>query len=177
MNLNDKLFFKINSLVGRNRWADAFARAGAEWVILAMVGWYITISFILNFGNRQAVWLPIVLVLIVGFVGWIISFIIGKILKKVRPRLRFPEIKILFLPLYNWKSFPSDHAFGSFLLFFFALIFNFPTAWSLLILALWVSWGRVYSGLHDPIDILGGLSLAGLLSLISYYILHFYHFL
>lgn len=177
MNWNEKAFLRLNILVGKNRWLDAFGLAGAEWVFFAMVGWYVAISFIISFGNIRTMWLPIASLGLAGLVGWILNVLIGMVVKQVRPRLRYPEIKILFWPFSNWKSFPSDHAMFSFLIFFFALIFNLPTAWSLLILALWVCFGRVYAGMHYPLDILGGAGLAALLSIISYFVLHYFIFI
>ncbi len=173
MNLNYRLFLKINTQIGQNRWLDAFGRAGAEWVIFGMGGWYVTISLILNFGNKLAMYLPIVIFLICASFGLVLSNVIGFFVQEVRPRLRFPEIKILFWPTSSWKSFPSDHTFVAFLIFFLAVVFNFPTAWSLLPLAIWVAWGRVFAGVHFPLDVVGGFTLAGLVSVISYFILHF----
>ncbi len=176
MNWNQRLFFKINSLVGKNRWADAFGRAGAEWVLIAMLGWYGSISFILNFGNKKLMWLPIITLSVCVILGWILSNIIGRFVQEVRPRMSFPEIKILFWPLSNWKSFPSDHTMVSLLIFLMALIFNLPTAWGLLPLVLWVAWGRVYSGVHYPADILGGATLAAVVSFFAYLVLHLNNF-
>jgi len=173
--MNRRLFLKINTNVGQNRWLDAFGRAGAEWVMLGMVGWYVAISLILNFGNKFVMYLPIVTFLVCASVGLLISNLVGYFVQEVRPRLRFPEIKVLFRPMSSWKSFPSDHTFGAFLIFFLALIFNFPTAWGLLPLAIWIGWGRVFAGVHFPLDIVGGFTLACLVSVISYFILHFVH--
>ena len=173
MNLNYRLFLKLNSKVGKNYWLDAFGRAGAEWVIFGMGGWYVAISLILNFGNKFAMYLPIFTFLVCAGIGLIISNIIGFFVQEVRPRLRFPEIKILFWPASNWKSFPSDHAFDAFLIFFLALIFGFPTAWSLLPLAILVGWGRVFSGVHFPLDVVAGMVLSGLIASVSYFVLHF----
>ncbi|MCX6780453.1 MAG: hypothetical protein NT034_04755 [Candidatus Magasanikbacteria bacterium] len=61
MNWNKKLFLSINEQVGENRWLDAFGRAGAEWVIVGMGGWYLAISFILHYGNTRLMWLPVFL--------------------------------------------------------------------------------------------------------------------
>ncbi len=173
MNWNEKAFLRINALVGKNRWLDVFGRAGAEWVIVAMVGWYTAISFVLYFGNVVAMWIPIVSLGVFGIISWVISGLIGLIVREVRPRLKFPEIKILFWPLYNTKSFPSDHTMFAFLIFFFALIFGFPTAWSLLLLAIWVAWGRIYAGLHYPLDIVGGIVLAFIMASIASFLLLF----
>ncbi|MFA6548090.1 MAG: phosphatase PAP2 family protein [Candidatus Magasanikbacteria bacterium] len=175
MNLNYELFLKINAKTGQNRWLDAFARAGAEWVVLGMAGWYVAISLILNFGKEFAMYLPIMTFFVCGCVGLLVSNATGFFVQEVRPRLRFPEIRILFSPMSSWKSFPSDHTFGAFLIFFLALIFNFPTAWGLLPLAVWVGWGRIFSGVHFPLDVVGGVFLAGLMSIVSYFVLSFIH--
>ncbi|MCX6780452.1 MAG: phosphatase PAP2 family protein [Candidatus Magasanikbacteria bacterium] len=53
------------------------------------------------------------------------------------------------------------------MIFLMALIFGFPTAWGLLPLVLWVCWGRVYSGVHYPGDILGGATLAAFVSVLT----------
>lgn len=167
MNWNQKLFLRINALVGKNRWLDAFGRAGAEWVVVGMGGWYTAVSFIWHYGNPRLMWLPIFALAGAEIFALVISNILGFIFQEVRPRLRFPEIKILFLPASPWKSFPSDHTTAVFLMFFLALAFGFPTAWSLLPLALWVAWGRVYSGVHYPGDILGGITLAAFVSVFT----------
>lgn len=177
MNWNEKLFLRINASVGKNRWLDAFGRAGAEWVIVAIGGWYVTVSFIWHYGKERLMWLPIFALAIAEIFGLIVSNIIGFIFGEVRPRLRFPEIKILFLPSSPWKSFPSDHTMTVFLMFFLALAFSLPTAWSLLPLALWVGWGRVYSGVHYPGDILGGITLAAFVSVLACAVLLHFHLL
>jgi undecaprenyl-diphosphatase len=172
--MNKSLFLKLNAKAGKNRWLDAFGRAGAEWAVFGMVGWYITISLILNFGNKTAMYLPIITFLICSGVGLIVSNVIGFYVQEPRPRLCFPEIKILFWPASSWKSFPSDHTLGAFLIFFLAIVFNFPTAWGLLPLAIWVGWGRIYAGVHFPLDIVGGLGLAGFVSILCYFLLKFF---
>ena len=176
MNSNYKLFLRINSKVGQNRWLDAFGRAGAELVIFGMGGWYVAISLILNFGNKFAMFLPILTLLVCVGIGLVLSNVVGFFVQEVRPRLRFPEIKILFWPLSSWKSFPSDHAFVAFLIFFLALIFDLPAVWGLLPLAIWICWARVYAGVHFPLDVVGGIVLAVIVSIGNYFILHFINF-
>lgn len=167
MNLNTRLFLKINSLVGKNRWFDAFGRAGAEWVIIAMGGWFLASIYI----SKLEIWLPIFFSLGLWLVGIGISFGIGFLVREFRPRIEHPESRLLFAPISNWKSFPSDHSLSAWLVFFLALIFGLPGAWALLPMALWVGWGRVYAGLHYPLDVVGGICLAGVLAVVGYYIL------
>jgi len=171
MNLNTKIFFKINNLVGRNKWLDAFGRAGAEFVIVGMLGWYAASAFVDRRPDWKDVAWPIIFLAGAWLVAWLINIIIGEIVKEPRPHLTYPEAKLLFTPMMSWKSFPSDHAMSAFLIFFMAVIFNLPGAEMLLGLALWVSWGRVYSGVHYPLDVLGGLAVAVLVAGAGYLVL------
>jgi undecaprenyl-diphosphatase len=166
MNWSEKLFLRINSVLGKNRWLDAFGRAGAEWVIFAMIGWYITINLIINYGNTRVIFIAIGSLFAYIALSWLISLGIGLVVGETRPHMRIPESHALFWPMSNWKSFPSDHATMALSVFYCALLFDFPTAWSLLPLALWVGWGRVYSGVHYPHDILGGFGLSSILFLL-----------
>lgn len=171
MNLNNQLFSKINGLIGRSRWLDAFGRAGAEWAIVAMLGWFVSETLIVYLPDYSLVfWL---LVFLVGswFVGFLICALVGLMVREPRPHLINPVSKLLFQPLSNWKSFPSDHAMSAWLIFFIAILLNLPAAWALIPLALWVSWGRVYAGVHYPLDMVGGLAVAGVVAWIGYYVL------
>lgn len=169
MNFSTRLFFVINKWVGKNPWLDAFGRAGAEWVIIAMVGWYVASSLLAyNLQLRQAL-APILFFGTAWAMGWFINVGIGLLVREPRPHVRYPESKLLFTPLMAWKSFPSDHAMSAWLLFFLAMIFNLPFAWSLFPLALWVSAARVYAGLHYPFDVAGGAGVAGVMAIFIYY--------
>jgi undecaprenyl-diphosphatase len=171
MNLDQKLFFKINGLVGKNRFLDVFGRIGAKYVIflifvLALIiaweleGKYGVLGFLFVF---VFMWLP----------TFVVNVIIGLIVKRPRPYVAFPsQAKPLFRPKFeNWKSFPSDHAMTVFVIFFL-LLFFLPTIWiwALLPLVLWVCWSRVFCGVHYPGDILGGMIVA-FLSVLSLFII------
>lgn len=170
MNWNVRLFNTINQLVGRNHWLDAFGRAGAEWVVVAMLGWYGASDFIANGPDRRAIFLPILFLGCAWVLGWIINVLIGLIVKEPRPHVNLPQSKLLFTPLMSWKSFPSDHAMSAWLIFFMAVLFHLPWAGALLPLAIWVSWGRIFAGAHYPFDIVGGAAVAGLAAVIAWYV-------
>jgi len=96
--------------------------------------------------------------------------LIGLVVKEKRPAATFNNVKQMFVPVSYWKAFPSDHTMFAFTAFFMALIFGLPAALALLSLALWVAWGRVFCGLHYPIDILGGITVAAFVSIFSWYL-------
>lgn len=174
MSWNIKLFFKINALVHKNHWLDAFGRAGAEWAIVAMLGWYSASVFIENWPDRRAAVLFLFWTGMVWLVGWLIDIGIGFLVHEPRPHMTYPQSQLLFTPVQNWKSFPSDHAMSAWLFFFLAVFAHLSGAMGLFPLALWVSWGRLYAGVHYPIDIVGGFGMAGILALASHFILGLY---
>lgn len=170
MDWNTRLFLKINNLVGKNKWADAFGRAGAEWAIFGMAAWFLVSLWLARMPDKKAIFIGVMILGSAWAMGIILSLLIGLIVKENRPHVKHPESRLLFYPLSNWKSFPSDHSFSAFLIFFLAILLNLPAAWALLPLALWVGWGRVYAGVHYPFDVVGGASLAALVTMIMYWL-------
>lgn len=170
MRWSSRLFLKINSLVGRYQWLDAVGRSGAEWGVFTMFGWFVASDLIAYLPNRRAALSPMLFFGAAWALGWLLNIFIGLLVKEPRPHLKHPETRLLFQPLMSWKSFPSDHAMSAWLIFFMALVFGLPLAWSLFPLAVWVSWGRVYAGLHYPFDIVGGAAVAGLVAVLAWYV-------
>jgi len=166
MDLNTKVFLKINAPVGKSKLLDSFGRAGAEWVILAMLGWYITSDLVYSLPDKNRVIWQLAYLLFAWSLGWLISLALGLTVQESRPYISAPQTKTLFKPLMSWKSFPSDHAMSATVIFLMAIFLNFVGAWALLPMGLWVVWGRVYSGLHYPLDILGGIAVGVFASLV-----------
>ena len=167
--LNNKIFLKINGLVGKNRWLDGFGRAGAEFVIVAMAGWYL-ISVLVGSSTVEALYTNLLILPISWIFAWLLDLGIAILVKENRPQVENPEVKQLFKPMMNWKSFPSDHSMTAFLFFFIALFFGLPFTGGLFLLALWVVWGRVYCGVHYPLDALAGFLTALVTGLFVFYL-------
>jgi membrane-associated phospholipid phosphatase len=170
MDYNFEFFRKINNLQGRFRWLDAFGRAGAEWVIFALVGWFVAGGLYSVSGDVRATFVPVAWLAIAWLVGWGINYIIGLLVHEPRPFVSHPETKMLYTPL-GAKSFPSDHAMTAWLVTGLGFLFTVPGFEVFPILALWVSFGRVFAGAHYPFDIVGGFSVAALLTSFSWYLL------
>ncbi len=169
MSLNTRLFFKINSLVGRNRVFDFFGKVGAEYVIIAMAGYFGAVILIQNWPDYITSFGKLLFTLCAWSFGWLINLGVGKIVREPRPHITYPKSKLLFSPLMSWKSFPSDHSMSAWLLVFMALVLQIPFA-VLLLGAVWVSWGRVFAGVHYPLDVVGGISTAGLVTVLFYFL-------
>ncbi|MFA5128162.1 MAG: phosphatase PAP2 family protein [Patescibacteria group bacterium] len=158
---NRLIFDKINSWQGRNPWLDAFGRAGAEWVIVAMLGWYAAATFLACWPDWKSAFGPIIILAGVWVLTWCVDVAIGYFVHEMRPHITEPATRQLFKPMMGWKSFPSDHTMTAFLIFFTACVFGLAGTPALFVLALWAAFGRMFSGVHYPIDIIGGISTAG----------------
>ncbi|MFH1790136.1 MAG: phosphatase PAP2 family protein [bacterium] len=167
MNTNTKLFFNIHNLSGKSRFLDVFSYIGAKYVIFFMTILYVFLCLIFFPMYGRVVYpviYPLNAFILSWLVGLLISLLIGKMARRPRPYITYSDkVKKKFSAWFSWKSFPSDHAFTAFLFFFSAMIFSVPFYWIFLPLALWVGWGRVYCGVHYPLDIAGGFILAGLM--------------
>ncbi len=170
IDFNTKLFLKINSWVGKNKWLDAFGRAGAEFVIVAMGGWYF-VSVMVGSSTLEKLYISLISLPVAWIFAWLLDLGIAFLVREDRPQVQMPEVKQLFSPMMAWKSFPSDHAMSAFLMFFLALLFGLPYIIGLFFLALWVVWGRIYCGVHYPLDALAGFLTALVSSLFIYYFL------
>jgi undecaprenyl-diphosphatase len=173
--INTAIFFVINKLVGRSRFLDNFGRAGAEWLIIAMGAWYGGAVLVARMPETARVIWPLVFLLVGWSVMWLINLGVASLVRESRPFVTYPHIKTLFTPLMAWKSFPSDHAASAFIIVFFAYLFNLPGSWALIPMAIWVCWGRVFAGVHYPLDIVGGFTVALFVSMIARYLAMFLH--
>ena len=162
MNWNRRLFFAINRWVGKYSWLDMLGRWSAEYAIIVLLAWYGGVLF-LQFSDS---WYRLAFLIFLSAVAWVAAWIlnvaIGLVVSEPRPHMTNPSSKLLFTPLMSWKSFPSDHAMSAWLFVWLGIAFMVP-GWPVLVtLALIVSWGRVFAGVHYPLDIVGGFIVAGL---------------
>ena len=166
-----KLFLKINRLVGKNKARDFFFLYAAHWLI------YILGFLVLQWGNNALDLLSfkifMKLVLTAAVFGLVGNWLLGLVWQHPRPHRELSEVKILFNPVENWKSFPSDHSTISFIFVFIALLFHPPLWFAILlfILAILISAARVYTGVHYPRDVVAGVFFALLYSVLSFWLL------
>lgn len=176
MNWNTRLFFKINGLVGKNKWLDIFSWLGAEVVVFVMLACYLSFygRYLASTASRPITVSMYLFFAMAWAIGMILSLFIGWLVRVPRPYVTYSDkIKKKINTLFSWKSFPSDHAMSAFLLLFLLFNITVPWTWILIILALWVCWGRIFVGVHYPLDIIGGAFVA----YISLYITNFIFYL
>jgi undecaprenyl-diphosphatase len=157
------LFFRINALIGKHPFRDRVMIFGARWLIFVMLGLIVLGAWSGIFYDGES-WLSIYLQLfvIVFVVAECISYLFGLLFRHPRPRIEFPESRQLVHTVGTWKSFPSDHTIGAFLLAGTLWFIPVPLFFviGMYLLATWVASARVYVGVHYPRDIVGGFIVA-----------------
>lgn len=157
---NLSLFYLIFNQSGKNIWLDYFMIFGAEFVIFIAIFLVFFLSLKKGIRERRS--------LLLIFLAIPVGFLIIKIIRLFVFEQR-PYMSLHLSPLisyYRGLSFPSTHT-TIMSIIAFVFISN-KSKWGLLFIffLLWVAYARIYSGLHYPVDILGGF-LVGLISLLS----------
>jgi len=153
MNLNIEIFNWIHSSAGTRPLLDGLAVFFAEGGPFILVILFIALWFVAD-NQRKMILLEATWAAVLGLV---VNQVIG--LFYFHPR---PYMIGLCDPLFPHgpeTSFPSDHATLMFAAAFYLLFTRRSTVsgFSLLVIALLTAWGRVYSGIHFPFDMIGSL--------------------
>ena len=153
------LFQLINNFAGRWRPLDWFGIFCAEYLIFAMA--FVIIAWtIFNKNNRRADTVIILEIILAAFFSYLTKIVINLIYFRPRP-FSAHDVSLLISRISD-GSFPSAHTFLSFAMAFGIYLYNKKLGIVLLISAALVSISRIYVGVHYPLDILGGMVLAGL---------------
>lgn len=171
MSWSYRLFFKINSQIGKRLWFDRLMYFCAHWLVYIMG--FIMLSWGAFFLENSDFRMVVKLILTALFFATVFSYLLGYLWRHPRPIVEFPNIKTLLNTIETWKSFPSDHTLVSFS-FAFSTILIDVTPWLtviLIIIASFIAFGRVWVGVHYPRDIIGGIIVAVLFVWISPWLL------
>lgn len=168
MNINwdFKLFYFINGLAKRWRFLDYFGIFCAVyliWLIAAVV-----LFFFWHISQEISRLKYLFSLLASSAIAYLINLLIGLAFVRTRPFGGIDGVHQLITTSFLHKSFPSSHATIAFALAFTVFWFNKTWGIPLLVAAFLVGWGRVYVGVHYPLDVAVGAVLGGAVSYIIY---------
>jgi undecaprenyl-diphosphatase len=167
--MNKKIFFKLNNIVGKSKIFDLALIFWAKYFAFVLWFWLIVLFFFPNMGenfnlNRET----IIYIHLVGALVWFSVLLIKTIRFTPRPYLT-KQTKVLIKKKKSSSAFPSGHTALFFALGGIFIHFSLPLGLLIFICAFLVGMSRLISGLHWPIDILGGAIIGTLIGFfISY---------
>jgi undecaprenyl-diphosphatase len=164
MNADQTVFFWINGLAGHVSWIDGVIRTLSCDLFFPVVMMIALIAVWFsgrNIADRTKNQYGVICSLASMGIANLLVFICNAILPdRLRPFESFPDkVNLVFYPPTD-PSFPSNAAAASFALAAGLWVYNRKLGYVFLIPALIISFGRIYMGVHYPLDILGGLVLA-----------------
>jgi len=160
--LNQELFLKINSFAGVEPLRDFIGVALSEYTPYL----FIVIEILLYFIFKKKG------VAILAFISMVLALAINKIIGLIyfHNRPFVDNLGTLLVSHSADSSFPSDHTtfIFSIAIFLFLTLENRLVGWILLVLALLGGVARVFVGVHYPFDIVGGVIIATISSVVIY---------
>ena len=156
--LDFTLFRAINGLTGASLLLDAIGIFFAVHLLGLMLALLATLAII-----RKKMYI-FLLAIASGTLGYLVSQVIGLINFRPRPFAFLSGVNLLISKSPMSKSFPSDHATLAFALAL-SLYFSGEKKLGIIftVLAFLVGLGRIFVGVHFPLDITAG-TLLGILS-------------
>ena len=158
------VLFWINGLSGHVSWIDDVIRTlscdlflPAVMIVALIAVWFSGRNMADRAQNQYGVICSLASMGIVNLLVFICNAILPD---RLRPFEAFPEKVNLIFYAPTDPSFPSNAAAASFALAIGLWVYNRRLGYILSIPALIISFGRVYMGVHYPLDILGGFALA-----------------
>lgn len=133
---------------------------GAIWIVIAL-------AFFIFKKTRK---LSIVIILSLGISALFGNLILKPLFARVRPFVSYPYINTLIKAPTSY-SFPSGHTITAFASAVPIFLFNKKLGIPALILASLIAFSRLYLYVHFPTDVLSGIFLGTLVSVIVYNLL------
>lgn len=158
MSWDSSLFRWINGWANQHGGLDALGVFAAVF-LLPLLGFLIILAALTIRRLKEEHWYELPLkAFCAGALAYFVREIIGMIVARPRPFVTLTDMQLLVSPQSS-PAFPSGHASVAFALAF--VVFRQDRDWGIafLILAMLVAVGRVFVGVHYPLDVLAGAAV------------------
>jgi len=161
--INSELFRWINSPAGREPALDYIATFFAEGGLYILLVLLVLLWFADK--NRRN---DLLLAAEASLSGLLLNFVIT--IFYFHPRPFMVGMGHLLIPHAPETSFPSDHVTVILSASLYLILWGqwFSTGMIILVIVILTAWGRVYCGIHFPLDMLGSLAVSVIASLFIY---------
>lgn len=159
--LDTQLFLSINHLP-HNLFFDLFfgflTLIGSEGII-----WLAIAAFLFWQRKDKKIFLPVSLAF---FISITVEFLLKNLIRRPRPQFVVPTTMVLIDFTHSF-SFPSGHAMLAFACAYILGIIDKKNTFAYYLLAVLISFSRVYLGQHYPSDVLAGAIFGVLIGFLS----------
>lgn len=166
MNLDTKLFFKLNSFARKSKRGDFLILFFGSYIAYPLAVAFPLYLFLVQAPMREGIILS-VSALIAGLIA---RFVFGSLIRFFHPVPR-PSVTHALKPLINLKSpsFPSGHALFFFALSTFVFFLDPLLGGAFFVITVGIAIARIMAGVHYPSDMLAGATLGLLSGCIGYF--------
>lgn len=164
--MNESLFRSLNSLAGQNDFFDKIIWFCADFLVLII--FFVLAYFVAVSKNKKKAITNSVIILFTALLACAFADVVKYIFPSPRPFVVLDSINLLF-EHGGYDSFPSEHT--TFMVAFAVISMFYVRSFGILMLTLAfvVGMARVISGVHWPIDIVGGFLFGGSFALLVQY--------
>ncbi len=162
-----QLFLSINNFARATPWAHAFMAAFALWGGLVLIAAILLLTWWVNRSSKDAVHLSSAALLtgISSILAFLASHFISKAIYRPRPFVAIPHVLVVLHHAAD-SSFPSDHATIAAAIAIGLFWINRKVAIATLVIAVFLSFARVYVAVHYPTDVIVGFALGSVISVL-----------
>ena len=155
-------FRSINNFAGRSPFLDTVGIFGARWLIAVM---FLAVAIRAVIAVRRPESRRVAAVfaaaearaLVAGGLAFVGNWLFSLLVFRPRPFVTLMDVHLIVSKPLTPHSFPSAHSSAAFALAFTMLLVNVPFGLLMLLCACAVAFGRVFVGVHYPLDVVMGL--------------------
>jgi undecaprenyl-diphosphatase len=161
--LDLQLFYFLNSFIGRSPFNDEIIRFFAQDLVVILTG-IVCVFILLKYKKNRRIGKEFGIVTLCSVLAaFILRRIIHLFYHSVRPLVAYSAPHLFSVNSY---SFPSGHTIFMFSLATAVYFFNKPLSYFLYVCGFAIGVSRIIAGVHYPFDILGGIILGILTSVL-----------